>query len=146
MASSGRTGLALLLNFSARINKLDCDRKASLNQHQTTSSGHRGGNKVKMRQVEKRHGLTQLLVESFTEIRRNRMRFFCLCWEKICWAVKPRAESSLSSAGKETWNNLSSKQPWRGSSGRHNVIRLRRWAKTLFCLLPMTWQIIVLVF
>lgn len=63
------------LNFSAGFNKLDCDRKASLNQHQTISCGHRGGNRRKIRRVERRDGLTQLLVESFSETRRNRMRF-----------------------------------------------------------------------
>lgn len=62
------------LNFSAGVDKLGCDRKAPSNQHQTTSSGHRGGNKGKIRQVERRRGLTQLLVESFSEIIRNRMR------------------------------------------------------------------------
>lgn len=54
---------------------MDYERKAPLHQHQTTSSGHGGGNKGKIRQVERRHGLMQFLWESFSEIRRNRMRF-----------------------------------------------------------------------
>lgn len=74
---------------------MDCDRKVSLNQHHTTSSGHRGGNRGKIRQAERRHGLTQLLVESFSEIRRNRVR----C--SIC--VRRRYAGQL----KQDWNPTS---------------------------------------
>lgn len=74
---------------------MDCGRKVSLNQHHTTSSGHRGGNRGKIRQAERRHGLTQLLVESFSEIRRNRVR----C--SIC--VRRRYAGQL----KQDWNPTS---------------------------------------
>lgn len=67
------------LNFDVRINKLDSDGKAGspLNQQQTILGRYVGGNRGKISQVKRSHGLTGLLVESPVHLQSH-----TVCWQR----------------------------------------------------------------
>lgn len=142
------------LNFYVGINKLHSDRKARsfLNQQETTSGGYMGGNKGKWNQVKRSHGLTGLLVESFSKKkRRNRVRYF------ICVSRRhvKQLKQDQSWTSPEPYGVLAKRPkaickangwPWRASSGRCDVMKLRSWPEAIFLAFGMIGQMTGLVF